>query len=447
MDIQLVLGSGGVRCFSYIGAIQELEERGYTVRSVSGVSAGALVGLLLAFGMSGEDMEERLLALDMSKLPRRKRWLGELWRLLPPDYSVYAQSVPQELLLTLLGGEDPRLSSLPIPFASVGLDLRTGRLFIFSSASEPDMQASEVIAIATAVPGVFPACESRGRTLIDGALASECPVWLAGAHDRPEPVLALRTDSGRSWTAPKHAGDFYLRAIKAGIRGGDAALLDLFGNSAEITIRVNENEMNLTLSRDRRQLLIDEGRRQISERLDRGSLEFAAAQPGLPLSAESTDAARRFMESAAPKDTVFISYSHDDAKVRDEMLATLEHELAGLPALRLWADTQIRPGAEWEREITRAMHRTRIAVLLVSKAFLESSFIETEETPFFVKAARANLLSVFWVNLDIELDRADERMRDLLTFNAINAVPLSRSEDRVAVWREVAKNIEQAFRQ
>ena len=43
MRIQLVLGAGGVRCFAYIGAIQELEERGYTFSSVSGVSAGAML--------------------------------------------------------------------------------------------------------------------------------------------------------------------------------------------------------------------------------------------------------------------------------------------------------------------------------------------------------------------------------------------------------------------
>jgi predicted acylesterase/phospholipase RssA len=445
MDIQLVLGSGGVRCFSYIGAIQELKERGYTVRSVSGVSAGALVALLMAAGISGQDMEERLLSLDMTKLPRRKPLLRGLWRLLPPDYSIYGESVPKELLLSLLDGPDPKLSTLQIPFASVGLDLRTGRLFIYSTRSEPDMHASDVIAIATAVPGLFPACKSHGRILIDGALASECPVWLAGAHDRPEPVLALRTEAGRSWRAPKHAGDFYFRAVKAGILGGDAALSDAFSNSAEIAIHVDEDEMNLSISRDRRQLLIDEGRRQIREKFDQGQIDFSAAKPGLSQSPESSDAARRFIELTAPKDTVFISYSRRDAQTRDELVATLENELADLPALRLWADTQIKPGEEWEREITRAMHRTRVAVLLVSKAFLKSSFIKSEEEPFFIKAAKANVLSLLWVNVDIELDPTDPRLSDLITLNAINPTPLSQSADRQAIWRKVAQSIEQAF--
>ena len=449
MKIQLVLGSGGVRCFSYVGAIQELEKHGYEFSSVSGISAGVLVGLLLAAGLSGEEMEERLLALDMSRLPRRKPLLMGLWRLIPPDYSTYAQSVPKELLLSLLDGLDPELSALNIPFASVGLDLRTGRLFIYSSKSEPKMKASEVTAIATAVPGLFPACESEGRILIDGALASECPVWLAGAHDKPEPVVALRTATGRSWTRPRHAGDFFYRAVKSGIRGGDFALSDAFNNSAELTISVGEDEMNLTISKERRQLLIDEGRRQVREKLDQGRLDFAAADPGLEQSVESSDAARRFIGLAAPKDTVFISYSREDADKRDELVAALENELADVPALRLWSDTQIRPGEDWEREIVRAMHRTRVALLLVSKAFLDSSFIESEEEPFFIKAAKANLLTVLWVNLDLDLEKeqAGSRIRDLITFQAMNTTPLSRLEDRKRIWQEVAHNIQRAFRQ
>lgn len=446
MNIQLVLGSGGVRCFSYVGAVQELEERGYKFSSVSGVSAGALMGLLVAAGLSSEEMKSRLLAFDTSKLPRRKRLLRGLWRLIPPDYSVYSQSVPRELLLSLLRGGDPKLRNLNIPFASVGLDLRTGRLFVYSSKSEPEMKASEVIAIATAVPGLFPACESGGRMLIDGALASECPVWLAGAHGKPAPVLALRVPSRSSWSGPKNAADFFFRAVKSGIRGGDAALSEAFGNSAELTISVDEDEKNFAISKERRQLLIDEGRRQLREQIEQGKLDFSAAEPGDEQSVESTDAARRFMGFAAPKDTVFVSYSRKDADKRDELVAALEQELAEVPALRLWADTQIQPGEEWEREIVRAMHRTRVAVLLVSKAFLDSTFIKSDEEPFFVKAARANVLTVLWVNLDLDrINEDDRRIRDLIRFQAINTEPLSRSADREKVWREVADSIHRAF--
>ena len=43
-DVALVLSSGGPRGFAYIGAIEELERRGYSITSVAGCSIGSLVG-------------------------------------------------------------------------------------------------------------------------------------------------------------------------------------------------------------------------------------------------------------------------------------------------------------------------------------------------------------------------------------------------------------------
>ena len=71
------------------------------------------------------------------------------------------------------------------------------------------------------------------------------------------------------------------------------------------------------------------------------------------------------------------------------------------------------------------MHRTRVAILLVSKAFLDSGFIKSEEEPFFIKAAKANVLTVLWVNLDLDLKNEEgSRIRDLISFQAINSEPV-----------------------
>ncbi len=47
-NIALALSSGGPRGFAYIGAIEELLRRGYFITSVSGASAGALIGGIYA---------------------------------------------------------------------------------------------------------------------------------------------------------------------------------------------------------------------------------------------------------------------------------------------------------------------------------------------------------------------------------------------------------------
>ena len=48
--VALALSSGGPRGFAYIGAIEELESRGYDISSIAGTSIGSLVGGIHAAG-------------------------------------------------------------------------------------------------------------------------------------------------------------------------------------------------------------------------------------------------------------------------------------------------------------------------------------------------------------------------------------------------------------
>lgn len=48
--VSLVLGSGGARGLAHVGVIRWLEENGYTIRSISGCSMGALIGGFYAAG-------------------------------------------------------------------------------------------------------------------------------------------------------------------------------------------------------------------------------------------------------------------------------------------------------------------------------------------------------------------------------------------------------------
>ena len=50
LTISLVLGSGGARGYAHIGVIEELEARGFSIRSISGSSIGALIGGIYAAG-------------------------------------------------------------------------------------------------------------------------------------------------------------------------------------------------------------------------------------------------------------------------------------------------------------------------------------------------------------------------------------------------------------
>jgi hypothetical protein len=95
---------------------------------------------------------------------------------------------------------------------------------------------------------------------------------------------------------------------------------------------------------------------------------------------------------------IFISYSHKDA----EWLGKLKQFLKPLEdknLIRVWDDTEIRPGAEWLPEIRNALGAARVAVFLVTQDFLNSPFISNEELPALVEAARNKGCLTFWISV------------------------------------------------
>lgn len=83
---------------------------------------------------------------------------------------------------------------------------------------------------------------------------------------------------------------------------------------------------------------------------------------------------------------VFVSYSHDD---RDWVARFSEHtavlERRGL--VEVWSDRRIGVGEQWEAEIEKALSSAKVAVLMVSPAFLASEFIWHHEMPRIVAHA------------------------------------------------------------
>jgi TIR domain len=99
---------------------------------------------------------------------------------------------------------------------------------------------------------------------------------------------------------------------------------------------------------------------------------------------------------AETKRNVFISYSHKDAAWLGKLKMFLQPlEKQGL--LRIWDDTNIRPGSEWLEEIKLSLESARVAVLLITQNFLTSEFIDQKELPVLLKKAENRGCLIFWV--------------------------------------------------
>src|SRR5271167_218737 len=93
--VDLVLSGGGVKFIGLVGAIVALMDAGYSIKRVSGVSAGSVVAAILAAGsrhgeLTGEEVKELAFSVPLSKwrdagpVP----YLGAAWGLVR-DTSMY----------------------------------------------------------------------------------------------------------------------------------------------------------------------------------------------------------------------------------------------------------------------------------------------------------------------------------------------------------------------
>ena len=91
--------------------------------------------------------------------------------------------------------------------------------------------------------------------------------------------------------------------------------------------------------------------------------------------------------STLARTSVFISYSHADERWRklvEDHLAPLGRE----HKLRIWSDKSLKPGEPWLARIKRELATARVGIMLVSHKFMASDFIQSDELPPLLQAAK-----------------------------------------------------------
>jgi hypothetical protein len=100
------------------------------------------------------------------------------------------------------------------------------------------------------------------------------------------------------------------------------------------------------------------------------------------------------MPSQNPIPRIFICYAHADNESTDPSQRWLNRLLVHLKPLSLqeqaeiWSDKKLEIGDEWHEEIQAILQQVKVAVLLVSPAFLSSEYIRNSELPVLLKRAK-----------------------------------------------------------
>jgi NTE family protein len=191
--IGLVLGGGGAKGAAHIGVLKVMEEQKIPVDYIAGTSMGAIVAALYASGLTADELEKVITAIDWKDVfsgdpdrrdidyRRKQEDYDHLTKLsvgirdgkvVTPKGLIKDQKVNvlfETLMLHTSGIND--FDNLPIPYRAVAADLETGEMVVLKGGRLADAARASM-----SVPGAFPPIELNGRLLIDGGIVRNVPI-------------------------------------------------------------------------------------------------------------------------------------------------------------------------------------------------------------------------------------------------------------------------------
>lgn len=248
----LVLEGGGAKGVALAGAVAELDDAGYHFQRIAGTSVGALIGSLLAAGMSPAELEATARRLDLTAVAPPSRWsrfgpwprkLAVLFELGVHDHRPLRAWLTEQLarygvrtfddlrlddpdgdlrperrfrlVVTAADATRGRLVRLPWDAADYGLD-------------PGELSVADAVAASAALPLAFepvrlPTADGREAVLVDGGLLSRFLIDVFDRHDGRPPrwpsiglkLSAVPPDDGFTVRNPVDGPFSYLQALLA----------------------------------------------------------------------------------------------------------------------------------------------------------------------------------------------------------------------------------------
>jgi len=191
----LVFGGGGIRVIAFVGALKHLQDEGYLndTESYYGVSAGALVGFLLAIGYSIDELADLLGSFDFMKFQKpTAEMLLNITETLGADNGEEMVKCIQEFMIkrgydaNIKFAEFTKLTGKSLYIYATNLN--TVKLVEFSKIATPNARLVDALRASMSVPGWLTPVRTVGGILVDGGLQNNYPMECVPVGDRESAV-------------------------------------------------------------------------------------------------------------------------------------------------------------------------------------------------------------------------------------------------------------------
>lgn len=183
----LILKGGGIKGLAFTGALQQLEDAGFTFKTYVGTSAGAVATVLLAAGHSGRSLNELLEATDFAAFQDA----GPLKRLVNFAFrgGLYPGDLLRNWVVSNVRGQSALADKQRFPLVKMkDLGRRGSRALVFAShtlvgtitfdshGENADTDVGHAVRLSCSIPGFFIPGDYQGHRVYDGGLLHNFPI-------------------------------------------------------------------------------------------------------------------------------------------------------------------------------------------------------------------------------------------------------------------------------
>jgi predicted acylesterase/phospholipase RssA len=174
--------------YSMIGTLKALESKLVDIEEISGSSAGSILALFLAVGMSIDEILNIALSLNVPDFVKLR--IGSFF-----NKFGFVDLEPIHDKLVEICGCDPTFEELDMKIYISCYCLNTSTTEYFSVDTYPKMKVIDAVCMSMAIPLIFSSGKFDGKTYVDGGTQEEFPLN-PFLHKKPHEIacIKLKTD-------------------------------------------------------------------------------------------------------------------------------------------------------------------------------------------------------------------------------------------------------------
>jgi predicted acylesterase/phospholipase RssA len=201
----LVLGPASMGIYSLIGTLKALEPKLVDVKEISGSSAGSILALLLALGMSVDEILDVALNLNVPEFVKLR--IGSFF-----NKFGFVDLGPIREKLVEVCGCDPTFEELDMKIYISAFCLNTSTTEYFSRDTHPKMKVIDAVCMSMAIPLIFACGKYDGKTYVDGGTQEQYPM-IPFLDKRPHEVTCIKLKMDRVYQEQINNPRQYVEAL------------------------------------------------------------------------------------------------------------------------------------------------------------------------------------------------------------------------------------------